>query len=805
MQSKYNVLDLNKELAQSKINFDLDDINNQNKFLETKVWDCLDDNKILELDKKVEDIYKGLNKEHIKNIEKKINDYNFDEFYKSYNPKQNIFKIGALCDLNCLVESTYMNEITEKEKMDDLEQMGLYIFKFRNILGDGECFYRGLIFSILENIILMNNIMQMKELLILFHEKINLNNKLINEKEYLKVILFVNIDEILEILYLLIIQMEKSVQTAYTSLLKLFIFNQDFEFGIIIFTRYLLYEYISENEDKIYSKEYHVEVGCLLPDEYIINKEDKNEYYFENFFSEHLMNPKTFAEKIVVYIAPYVFNIYINILVYDFGVNGRKSVITEKKFNNEKENNFQCQINLLFRKIHYDVYYKYEFFEDYKKYLNILENKFEDINLLEQLQLEQALHENNIIKNNNSINVNSNSINDNNNSINVNNNSINDNNNSINVNNNIIINDSNNFNNNNINIHENNNIQIENKINVNKKDEQNINKHNIDNNSDFSIFNKNDVPLLSESQIFKNDMNKINNIPPNNNQINKNINNNLPVCLECHNNYEKEDYLFGLCDSCLLIQLKTLLHVAFLEFLKNPENLINSVEKLRNFLKEKKCKISIQEDINLYEAIYNSKFNFNKIFADVRKTICLFCGENLKNQGEYYIELPCKCRLCCEQCFNKYSLFITTHITLKDQKHTSNYKYLNLLSCYCGFDYNTQNVLYMIEETNKRNLLTQKKMYSDYIDNFWNWRCCMCKKNFTSTKSFYKFIFLCDKIKFNLLNPNIGFKHLICNDCYLDYNINQIKIINCNICELEHNIIELNKVNGYNEEINMNH
>ena len=113
-----------------------------------------------------------------------------------------------------------MNEITEKEKMDDLEQMGLYIFKFRNILGDGECFYRGLIFSILENIILMNNIMQMKELLILFHEKINLNNKLINEKEYLKVISYVNINEILEILYLLITKIEKNdLQTAYTMLL----------------------------------------------------------------------------------------------------------------------------------------------------------------------------------------------------------------------------------------------------------------------------------------------------------------------------------------------------------------------------------------------------------------------------------------------------------------------------------------------------------------------------------------------------------------------------------------------------------
>ena len=785
MKGNYNVLDLKKELSQSKIIIDLNDINNENKFLEAKTWDCLNGDKILELDKKVEDIYKELDNEHLKNLEKKINDYDFNEFYEFYRPKLNNSKIGALCDLDCLVDSTYIFEINKKDKLYDLAEMGLFIFNYRSIEGDGDCFYRSLIFSILENIILMNNIMQMKELLILFHEKINLNNRLINEKEYLKVISYVNINEILEILYLLITKIEKNdLQTAYTMLLKVFIFNQDFDFAIIIFTRYLLYEYISANEDKIYSKEFLLEVGCLLPDNYIIDKGNKNEYYFENYFSEELMNPKTFAEKIIVYIAPYVFNINMNILDYCFGENGAKSVITEKKFNNEKKDNFQCQINLLYRKNHYDVYYKYDFWDKYKEYLNILKNKSENIKNLEENESPKPIHENSNLNNKNNSEENNNI-------------------------------------NNNFELFDNNNIK-ENKIDENIKEDKNINKNNINNNSEFSIFNNKNDNEITKSKIFIRDMVKINNIPENNsnnnnnnnninnnndnnNQINKNINinNNLPTCLECHNNYEKEDYFFGLCDACLLSNLKTLLLAAFMEFLKNPENLINSREKFRQFLTEKICKISFQEDINLYAAIYNSKFNFNDLLLNVRNSICLFCGKQLNNPGKYFLELPCKCGLCCERCFIRYCQFIILHIALKEQKYTSNYKYLNLLSCFCGFTYNTQNVLYMIKETAKRNLTSEKTMYMDYIDNFWNWRCCMCKNNFTSTKTFYKFTFLCEKIDINLLNQNTKLKHLICNDCYLDYNINQIKIIDCNICELEHSIIELNKVNGYNEESDM--
>ena len=42
------------------------------------------------------------------------------------------------------------------------------------------------------------------------------------------------------------------------------------------------------------------------------------------------MKPKTFAEKIVIYIAPYVFNTNMNILIYDFGINGAPSTMQEK-------------------------------------------------------------------------------------------------------------------------------------------------------------------------------------------------------------------------------------------------------------------------------------------------------------------------------------------------------------------------------------------------------------------------------------------------------------------------------------------
>ena len=371
--------DLEKELAHSKINININEIDKTKQFLVTREWDCFDDEKIIEIENKTESIFKQLNLRSVKNLMDQINSATFENYFKDYIITDNKYKIGCVSSLNFLIESTYFFRNNNEESLQfDFKELNPYLHKYRNIKGDGECFYRGLIFSLLENIILTNNIMQMKELLILYYEKINKNNKLIKEKDFLTIINNMNISIVSEIMYILIKLMENDVSKAYEVLLKVFLFCKDFDFGLIFFTRYLIYEYIAQNEDKIYSKQYQVEVGCLLPDDYVVDRGDKNEYFFENFYSLQLMVPKTFAEKIVLYVVPYVFNINMNILIYDYGIGGEISNIHEKVFLNENNINSKTQINLLFRKSHYDVYYKKDFYEKYKQQLNIFINRKEN-------------------------------------------------------------------------------------------------------------------------------------------------------------------------------------------------------------------------------------------------------------------------------------------------------------------------------------------------------------------------------------------------------------------------------------------
>ena len=343
-----DIFNLERELYRSRININLNEINeggNENKFLVSKIWESLEDMKIAELDAKVESIYRNLNQESIKTLKEDIDKMSLENYYKMNEIVAGEYPIGCLNNLSFLVETTFLNEYMNNEKINsDIIELTPYLFKFRSIKGDGDCFYRSLIFSFLENIIFNNKIMQMKELLIIYHEKINKNNELINQKEYLKKINELNI-------------------------------------SIVYFTRYLFYEYISANEDKIISKEFQITVGSLLPDDFIIDLGEKDLYLFEDYYSSNLMKPKIYAEKMVIYVAPFIFNIRMNVLMYDFENNFQKSNIQEKKFWNENgdKNIFQAQINLLYRRnIHYDVYYKYNEYEDFEKYFNIFNNRLEE-------------------------------------------------------------------------------------------------------------------------------------------------------------------------------------------------------------------------------------------------------------------------------------------------------------------------------------------------------------------------------------------------------------------------------------------
>ena len=694
---------LDKELAQSKVVININEIDDGNKYLKNRVWDSSDDNKIEYIENKVEKIYKELNQDKLDDLVRQINRVKLENFYNNFRPRINDKTIGSVSSLDFLIETTYNCVDSHYDIMiTDREQLSPNIYKFRSVSGDGDCFYRGLIFSLMENIVLTNNIMLMKELLILYHEKINLKNPLLKDKEYLYVFHQMNIQIVANIIYILINIMETDIEKAYRTLLKIFLFCPDFDFGIIYFTRYLIYEYISANQDKIYSREFQVEIGTLLPEDFVAEKGNKNEYFYENYYSMQLMNPKTFAEKIVLYISPFVFNIDMNILIYDFGINGAPSFIEEKKFLNEYKNNSQIQINLLFRKAHYDIYYKQKYFEEYKDYFNILKNIKEDIKII-------------------------------------------------------------------------------------NKPPKKENKDNKDNNQ---AKEEDEEDKLSD--LINDDENELDN------------KDNLPKCFECKKTYYKLNN-FGLCNECLLNNLTTALLGAYIEYIqkRDVDNLIKPTEKLKLFLNQRYCTISeIQKNLSVMEAIINSNIKFKELLLSIRKKICLFCAENLKSDSDYFIKLPCECRICSKNCFSNYIKMMKSYITLNDNPYKRKYvKHINFLNCFCGFRYHTLNVLEMIKEMDKRKLDEEKELYQDYIINIWNWKCMLCERNFISGEIFYRAYFDTDKIDKKLLKSKKNLKHLLCGYC--DENIvkhSENKLVFCNICEFEHKIVNKKDVDENNED-----
>ena len=680
---------LEKELAQTKLNININEINDENKYLKKRHWDSLDDNKILFLEQKAEEIFKVLDKKRVDNLKQQINKCNLDNFYKNFRPKCNDKAIGSISSLDFLVETTFNCSPNHYDIMiEDREKLKSYIYKFRSVLGDGDCFYRGFIFSFLENIILTNNIMLMKELLILFHEKINPKNDLIKDKDYLLILHQMNFEIVTSILYILINQMESDIEKAYKSLLKVFLYCPDFDFGIIYFTRYLIYEFITANEDKIYSREFQLEVGCLLPEDYIIDKGDKNDYLFEDYFSLQLMQTKTFAEKIVLYIAPFVFNTNMNILIYDFGINGASSSIQEKLFLSDNDTSSQIQINLIFRKSHYDIYYKINYYEEFKSYFNILKNIKEDIQVINGNFLKQK-----------------------------------------------------------------------------EEDDENLRseiEQNIDNNK------------------------------------------NLPICLECKKQSYKLNEFFCLCDNCLLNNLKTSLLTAYMGFIQEKSNMIKGKEKLNYLLRKTVFNSEVQGMVPIQTALNNTEFKFEDIFLDVRIKLCIYCGENLKSKDDYFIKFPCDCRICSQSCFFNYVEILKQILNLYEKTEPFVYvKYINYLECFCGYFYHTNDVLYMINELEKRKLEEQKKVYQDYIKYVWIWKCMICLSPFKSKYMYYRVFLDTDeigkKIDTKLLKSKKDLKHLLCGSCRQKLNKDE-KIIPCKICEFDHKVKNIVEVDEFNEE-----
>lgn len=282
-------------------------------------------------------------------------------------PKIEQTTIGGYSRIEKMVELSYKNDI--KRKHDMAEQIG-YLKQlsssWRSVGGDGNCFYRSVIFGLLEHSVFTKNIEY------LIHIMSRIDSCLTKENPKLKNIpltiqtLYTEINKkiIISIINIIIRLLEtNNIIDAYITLVNSFNYSNIFDFGLICYLRYEIYDFLYDNQTKMYSKEFAVLLGNLLPAQY---EKSDGSFDFNNYFVEELLKLYTCAEKIVIYVAPFAVKCNIKLLMFEYGL---ECNIQTKHFNCLLPN--KPEICLLYRKCHYDLAYLNEFSLKYEKLLFI--------------------------------------------------------------------------------------------------------------------------------------------------------------------------------------------------------------------------------------------------------------------------------------------------------------------------------------------------------------------------------------------------------------------------------------------------
>jgi len=464
-----------------------------------------------------------------------------------------------------------------KKQMEDKNDL----FAWRDILPGSDSFFRAVMFSFLEDIILKRNINDYRTFLYELSKNI--------ENNYFKKILsFYQIDctkakiVLILIYFAITIQdIELSIEKAHSLLVKIYNFDMNFDFLLILNLKFLIYKYLKNNERKLYNKEFSVPVGSLLPNKYKIN----NKYNFRKFYENNLLQLNKDAERITISVIPFILRR--DIFIYSF---------EQKKVNNlwvhadEKENKEITPIRIFLINGSYEIVYQKEYYNKFQKAFSIFSNfsksdkvtvknnndniinekildnieDEDDIKITENENLKNEFmndnknssipHDLNHDNNKQSINIDKNINNQNNNnannkSLNMMNNSKNNenitNNNNLNMNNNMNNNNMNNNinnkvneNNNNLNINNNMNNNINKNVN-NKINNNNLNNVNINLNSKNNSINQNiasfNVNNNSQNNNLNNNFNNQNNFNNNNSNVNNNnLNQNCNMLPKCN-------------------------------------------------------------------------------------------------------------------------------------------------------------------------------------------------------------------------------------------------------------------------------
>ena len=206
-------------------------------------------------------------------IKNRFNNNNLSLFL----PENPINPFGSLVQL---IEQSFCNVPNPVPKMKkNYEKCKNFVFKFRKIKPDGNCFYRAVIIRYLELIILSQDLNLFKnvfwDLKSCFEDNLISSLLRVNMNYTIKPLL---INKIFALIYLKLKNNE--FKNAYFLFIGSLLFCPIFDYGLILYFRYILFKYIQKNENKFYSKNFNILIGNLLP---VNTKQKIQNFYSTNF------------------------------------------------------------------------------------------------------------------------------------------------------------------------------------------------------------------------------------------------------------------------------------------------------------------------------------------------------------------------------------------------------------------------------------------------------------------------------------------------------------------------------------------
>ena len=270
--------------------------------------------------------------------------------------------ISKISDMDyLLLKAQNVNDNNRQIIKKKLESNNDYIYVWREILPGPDSFFRSIMFSFLEELILSRN----KNMFRIFIYEFNNN---LEDDYFKKIMKFYEIEPYRAKIYLILIYSilfsdeNTGAEKAHSFFIK--VYNSDINFDplLILNLKFLIFKYLKENENRIYTQEYNSKVGNLLPTPYKVG----GNYNFKKFYQNNLLQLGQTVAKISLMVIPFILRR--DLFIYNFDGNDINHLWIHT---DGKENKDFLPIRLFFFNDSYFVIYSKNYYFQFQNIFNI--------------------------------------------------------------------------------------------------------------------------------------------------------------------------------------------------------------------------------------------------------------------------------------------------------------------------------------------------------------------------------------------------------------------------------------------------